>query len=104
MATHEHVIIDGHVYRRVPDRDEMPTRIVILQRGWVMVGRWSQDGEDCVLTDAAVIRVWGTKRGLGEIAEGGPTSSTILDRAGTVRFHILAVVASIDCEEAKWSL
>ena len=96
--------IDGAIYRREPSPDETPIRIVILQRGWVMVGRWAQDGENCTLTDASVIRVWGTKKGLGEIAAGGPTNDTILDPAGTVRFHILAVVASLDCEEAKWSL
>ncbi len=82
---------------------DRPVRIVILQRGWVMVGRFSQTGTSCLLEDAAVIRIWGTSRGLGEIALSGPTSKTILDKAGTVRFHELTVVASLDCETDKWS-
>ncbi len=43
----------------------------VLQRGWVMVGEFSKVGSDCSLTNAAVIRYWGTTKGLGEIAENG---------------------------------
>lgn len=77
-------------------------RIVILQRGWVMIGRWQQDGEMVTLTDAKVIRRWGTKTGLGQL-RAGPTAATILDPAGTVRCHALAVIASIDCDDT-WPL
>ena len=77
-------------------------RIVILQRGWVMVGRYSESGDDCKLESASVIRIWGTSHGLGEIAQDGPTSLTKLDKCPTVRFHRLTVVATMDCEESKW--
>lgn len=77
-------------------------KIIILQRGWVMVGRFSQQGTECKLTNAAVIRNWGTSKGLGEIAEGGPTSSTKLDPVPTVTYHELTAIAAIDCEESKW--
>jgi hypothetical protein len=77
-------------------------KIVILQRGWVMVGRLSREGNDCTLRDASVIRVWGTTKGLGEIALGGPTSSTKLDKAGVVQFDYLTTVATISCEASKW--
>ena len=78
-------------------------RIVILQRGWVMVGRYSQDGDNCKLSNAANIRQWGTTKGLGEIAVNGPTSKTVLDKCPDVRFHALTVIASIDCVEGVWS-
>lgn len=78
-------------------------RIVILQRGWVMVGVYGRDGEDCWLESAHVIRRWGTTRGLGELVSG-PTKTTTLDPAGRVDFHALAVVATIRCEADKWSL
>jgi hypothetical protein len=78
-------------------------KIVILQRGWVAVGRYKQDGDECTLTDASVVRIWGTKKGLGEIAEGGPTSDTKLDKCPTLRFHRLTVIATMDCVEGKWS-
>ncbi len=78
-------------------------RIVILQRGWVMVGYFSQKGANCRLDNAAVIRIWGTTKGLGEIATGGPTTKTVLDRCPPVNFHELTVIATIDCAEEKWA-
>ena len=47
-------------------------QIVILNRGWVVVGNYYEKGDDCTLTDASVIRAWGTTKGLGELAENGP--------------------------------
>ena len=80
-----------------------PIVILILQRGWVVVGRHHRDGAEHVLTDASVVRRWGTSRGLGEIAAGGPTGRTILDRAGTVRAHELATVLVVDCDATRWA-
>ncbi len=77
-------------------------RIVVLQRGWVVVGNCSFDGPYLTITDASVIRKWGTKKGLGELAENGPLSETILDPAGTVGVHELAVVMTIETEASKW--
>lgn len=78
-------------------------KIVILQRGWVMVGYFERNGNDCKLSKASVIRSWGTTKGLGEIAVGGPTSSTKLDKChGLVEFDYLTVVAQVACEESKW--
>lgn len=77
-------------------------RIVILQRGWVVVGNVFLDGAEYRIENAKVIRIWGTTRGLGEIALNGPTNKTILDDAGIVNCHTLAVVAQIHCVEAKW--
>ncbi len=77
-------------------------RIVILQRGFVFVGRFSQDGPNCRLDNASVIRYWGTTQGLGEIAFGGPTSKTKLDKCPPVLFHELTVIASMECVESKW--
>lgn len=78
-------------------------RIVILQRGWVMVGLYGRDGEDCWLEKAHVIRRWGTTRGLGELAVNGPLSNTQMDPCGRVDFHVLTVVATIRCEASRWS-
>lgn len=81
-----------------------PLKIVILQRGWVMVGRLERNGSDCKLHNASVIRIWGTKKGLGEIASNGPTKDTILDKCGgVVEFDYLTVVASLSVEESKWA-
>ncbi len=77
--------------------------IVILQRGWIMVGYLERDGQDCKLTQASVIRKWGTTQGLGQIAQDGPASETVLDPChGVVQFHWLTVIATIACDESKW--
>ena len=77
-------------------------KIVILQRGWVFVGRFSKVGSACKLTDASNIRTWGTTKGLGELAENGVTESTKLDKVNDVSFHELSVVAMIDCNKKVW--
>lgn len=80
-----------------------PLKIVVLQRGWVMVGRLERDGSECKLHNAAVIRTWGTSKGLGELAMNGPLSGTKLDKCGgQVEFDYLTVVAAISCDESKW--
>jgi len=95
------ITVDGVDYAPVTP-ENAPVRIVILQRGWVVVGYWQRDGEDVTITRAKVIRKWGTTAGLGELVSG-PTDDTVLDPAGTVRAHILGVVASIDVDVDAWS-
>ena len=83
--------------------NSLPIKIVILQRGWNMIGRFERNGADCKLYNASVIRVWGTTKGLGEIAADGPTKDTILDKTyGVVEFDYLTVVATIAVREDKW--
>jgi len=77
-------------------------KIVILQRGWVFVGRYYENGNNCRLEDAKCIRKWGTTKGLGELALDGVKSDTILDDCPTVNFHKLTIVASINCEKNLW--
>jgi hypothetical protein len=76
--------------------------IVILQRGWIVVGDLNKKGEEFTLADSSVIRNWGTTKGLGEIAENGPTKETILDKTPEIIFHELTVVAIIKCKVEKW--
>jgi hypothetical protein len=102
MAEANVITVDGVEYVRKPTSSE-DVRIVILQRGWVMVGQWSQDGEMCSLDNANVIRIWGTTKGLGQLV-GGPLPSTKMDPAGHVEFHILTVIASIRAKADKWEL
>lgn len=76
-------------------------KIVVLQRGWVAVGDYYQDGDECRLANAKVIRQWGTTKGLGELIEG-PTSKTVLDPCGTLDFHRLTVVTNMAVNAEKW--
>lgn len=77
-------------------------KIVVLQRGWVVVGKYEKQGEYGVLSNGAVIRLWGTSQGLPQLAQG-PLKETKLDKTEfPMRFHELTVVMTIDCEDSKW--
>ena len=101
----DELVIDGTTY--VPKdsvkENESDIKIIILQRGWIMVGRFERNGSDCKLHNASVIRSWGTTKGIGEIAGGGPNINTKLDKTnGVVNFDYLTVVATVDCNNEKW--
>ncbi len=81
-----------------------PISIVILDRGFVLVGHAVIDGDWVVTSNASTIRRWGTTKGLGEIAAGGPTASTKLDPIGTVRSPLRALIGLVACEPSKWAL
>lgn len=78
-----------------------PQQIVIADRGWVWVGKTRRQGDDLVIENARTVRFWGTKRGLGELAEGGPTKDTKLDPVGTMLVPIRAIIGIIACK-TEW--
>jgi hypothetical protein len=97
------MVIDGIEYRPVTDSSS-PVKIVVCDRGFVLVGRVEIKDSYVTISDCSCIRNWGTSKGLGEIASGGPTSSTKMDAQPTTRVHELQVVQLIDCEASKWKL
>ena len=79
-------------------------KIVVLQRGWVYVGKFQRKGNDCQLHNASCIRTWGTTKGLPELVNG-VTSSTKLDKCdGVVEFDWLTVIHTITVNQAKWEV
>ncbi len=77
-------------------------KIVVLDRGFVYVGAVKLDGDFVVIQNAKNVRVWGTTKGLGELFSG-PLPKTVLDRTGTVRAPVRALIALIDVEQGKWN-
>jgi hypothetical protein len=100
----ETIIVNGKTYYSESKKQfDGPIKIVILQRGWVMIGRFERNGSDCKLHDASVIRNWGTTKGLGELAIEGKKKDTKLDKCGgVVEFDYLTVIAAISVDESKW--
>lgn len=76
--------------------------IVILHRGWVVMGDFREDNGWGVLENASVVRRWGTSKGLGELAEKGPQEQTILDPTPPQRFPLSAVINTIECNAEAW--
>ena len=77
------------------------TAIVVLDRGFVYVGKVTVDGDWCIIESAKNIRKWGTTKGLGELVNG-PTKTTELDTVGTVRSPMRAVISIIDTKDEAW--
>lgn len=94
------VMIDGVKYEPVLEGD---LKIVVLDRGFVVVGRVRHEGCYVVITDCSCLRRWGTTAGLGQLAAGGPRAKTKLDPQPTTRVHELKVVQMIDCDVSKWT-
>ena len=77
-------------------------QIVVLDRGFVYIGRAKTDQDWLFLTDASNIRRWGTSKGLGELAACGPTSETKLDKTGTLKAPLKSVISLIAVAEEIW--
>ena len=104
--TDDQIEINGKIY--VPQKDNKSLnylgdiKIVVLQRGWVYIGRFSRTGNDCKLQNAYCIRVWGTTNGLVQLVDGA-TSSTKLDKCnGVIEFDWLTVISVISVNETAW--
>lgn len=80
----------------------MEKTIVVLDRGFVFIGRVQVGDAWITITDAQCIRYWGTTKGLGQLALEGKQPKTILDDTGTVQAPIVSVIALIDVEGDKW--
>lgn len=87
----------------VSSQEPNDVRIVILQRGWVVVGFYKRVNGRVLVSKASVIRNWGTTKGLGELI-AGPTAKTVLEPCGEVDSHELAEIASIKCDASKWTV
>lgn len=77
--------------------EDFGKQILILDRGWVIIGNVKKENDYFIINECAVIRRWGTERGLGQIAFEGPTRVTILDETPEFRVHELKVVGMIKC-------
>lgn len=74
-------------------------RIYALKERWVLIGEVISEGPSHIeLEHAAVIRRWGTTKGLGEIALNGPTENTVLDACGRVSISRESVLFALHCK------
>lgn len=77
-------------------------RIVVLDRGFVFVGRVTRTEDEMYIDDARCIRKWGTTEGLGQLAQG-PLAETVLDAKCCIRSQIKAVLFTVDVVQSKWT-
>jgi hypothetical protein len=97
------VEIDGVEYAPVND-GSAKHQIVVLDRGFVVAGMVSIKDSYVTISDCVCVRVWGTSKGLGQLAYEGPTDKTKLDKQPKTQVHELQVVQFINIESGleKW--
>lgn len=84
-------------------------RILVLQRGRVVVGRYTIEGSWITLTDSRTVRRWGTTRGLEQLANHGPldqdAQKTVLEErlAEPRHIHVLTTIEVIGCNAKAWA-
>lgn len=76
--------------------------IAILDRGWVFIGRATEDEHSLQIEGADCIRCWGTSKGIGQLALEGKQSETVLDPAGSLSVPKGSVIALINASESVW--
>jgi hypothetical protein len=76
-------------------KQDLGKQIVIIDNGFVHVGNCSISDGFLRIDDAKNLRLWGTKQGLGELANG-PTGNTIADPIGKILVPIGRVVFFIE--------
>lgn len=108
MKNQKTITIDGIEY--VPKSSIKTTsgkqtklQIVILHRGWIIIGEYREEKDEFVCENSYVIRRYGTTKGLGELALEGPQTNTKLDACGVVRSLKTTIVARLDVDESKWA-
>lgn len=104
MSKPKTITIDDVQYVRKDSVNPIETKkqILVLQRGWVIVGDVEKTEQEIKIMNCSVIRVWGTSQGLGEIAKNGPTNKTKLDPCPLIIVHPLSVVLYMNVDEEKW--
>lgn len=77
-------------------------KIVVLERAWIYIGFIEINEDFFTLKKASCIRIWGTDKGLGQLAIEGMQPHTKLDKCGTIHFNNNNLIYIIDCNEEKW--
>lgn len=76
--------------------------IAVLDRGWVIAGECKSDEAWLHIEHAQCVRLWGTTKGLGELAECGPQANTKMDPMPDVQAPKKALLFLVKCNPKKW--
>lgn len=79
-----------------------PLMLIVLDRGWVFVGRVTEGPSQITIDDAGCVRFWGTTKGIGQLASEGPLSATKIDPAPRIVAPGRAVIFLMACNEERW--
>jgi hypothetical protein len=95
------ILIDG--VRYVPAEECGEIKIVVIERGFVYIGRVEEDvdNEEYTIHSARSLIRWGSSQHLGELVNG-PLPNTKLGAACTVRVRFQQVIHVIEVNNDAW--
>ena len=96
------ITCDGQEFNLVPVQ-QGNLKIVVLDKGFVYVGNFTDNGDTITIDNARCCRVWGTTKGLSQLANEGPNSNTKLDDATTITAPKHSLIHTLNCVESKWN-
>ena len=95
------IVVDGVVYvPKEPPSGEI--KIVVLERGFVYVGRYSEDGDKVTITGARALIRWGTSKHIAELVNGPLPNTKMGDRC-TLTARVSQVVYCVEVDNDKWT-
>lgn len=92
------IIVDG---KKFVEEYNGPIKIVVLERGFVYVGRVEMNDTEITIYNARSLIQWGTTNHLGELVNG-PTPKTKLGNSCNVRSFIQQVIHTIEVNQDAW--
>lgn len=82
-----------------------PKHIVVVDNGFVFAGDMEINDGWLTISNARMIRVWGTKGvGLGHLAISGATSETVLDLMTDIKLPVGRLVFYMDVTSGPWKV
>lgn len=93
------IVVDGTTY--IPLADSGPIKIVVIERGFVYVGRLESTEDGYIIHSARSLIRWGSSQHLGELING-PLQNTKLGAPCTVRVHDRQIIHTIEVNNDAW--
>jgi hypothetical protein len=98
------ITINNEIYIKKSESEYQPSpiQILVLNRGWNVIGNVREKDGKTYITNASIIRRWGTTQGLGELAIKGKLPETILDKCLDISLDTANVIFCMNCDQSKW--
>jgi len=93
------IVVDGVKY--IPACECGPIKIVVIQRGFIYVGRLEETEDGITIRGARSLIRWGSSQHLGELVNG-PLENTKLGASCTVLVRDPQIVHMIEVDQDGW--
>ena len=101
----KNIVVNGTTYVPLVECGPMvergPIKIVVIERGFIYVGRVEASDGEVTIHDARSLIRWGSSQHLGELVHG-PLENTLLGASCTVRVRDGQIIHMIEVDQNDW--